>query len=79
MYCFARLSFIILPVHLLSRSIVGNQLFFSSPQSQYGVVTKKEHHEDDSRPFSDIARDDEQDHKMKLESVSVGCRAVVDG
>lgn len=41
-------------------------------ESQYGVVTKKEHHEDDSRPFSDIARDDEQDHKMKLESLTNG-------
>ena len=40
-------------------------------QAQYGVVPKKEHHDDESRPFSDISREDEQDHKMKLESVSV--------
>lgn len=44
---------------------------FSSSQAQYGVVPKKEHHDDESRPFSDISREDDQDHKLKLESVSV--------
>ncbi|MPC16594.1 Protein tramtrack, beta isoform [Portunus trituberculatus] len=39
---------------------------------EYGVVPKKEHHDDESRPFSDISREDEQDHKMKLESLANG-------
>ncbi|KAG0715434.1 Protein tramtrack, beta isoform [Chionoecetes opilio] len=41
-------------------------------EAQYGVVPKKEHHDDESRSFSDISREDEQDHKLKLESLTTG-------
>ncbi|XP_069189653.1 uncharacterized protein [Procambarus clarkii] len=40
-------------------------------ETQYGVSTKKELHDDESRSFSDISREDEQD-KIKLESLANG-------
>ncbi|KAG7155351.1 uncharacterized protein LOC121855124 isoform X2 [Homarus americanus] len=40
-------------------------------ESPYGITTKKELHDDESRTFSDISREDEQD-KIKLESLANG-------
>ncbi|KAK8747416.1 hypothetical protein OTU49_016800 [Cherax quadricarinatus] len=40
-------------------------------EAQYGISTKKELHDDESRSFSDISREDDQD-KIKLESFTNG-------
>lgn len=38
-------------------------------QGHYGV-TKREHHDEENRSFTDISRDDDHDSKVKMEPVS---------